>query len=113
MDTTVVNTGTEGKTWGGGNKPLKASYGKMMMWYFILSDALTFSVFLAFYGFSRFKFSEIWPIADDVFMHVPFIHGDYPMIFVAFMTFILIRSSVTLVFAAHAGLKMDKSISTL
>ena len=23
MSTTVVNTGTEGKTWGGGNKPLK------------------------------------------------------------------------------------------
>ena len=33
MDTTVANTGTEGKTWGGGNKPLKASYGKLMMWF--------------------------------------------------------------------------------
>ena len=28
MDTTVVSTGTERKTWGGGNKPLKSSYGK-------------------------------------------------------------------------------------
>jgi len=113
MDTTVVNTGTEGKTWGGGNKPLKASYGKMMMWFFILSDALTFSGFLASYGFSRFKFSEIWPIADDVFTHVPFIHGDYPMIFVAFMTFILIMSSVTMVLAVDAGHKMDKSKTTI
>ena len=35
----------EGKTWGGGNEPLKSSYGKMMMWFFIVSDALTFSGF--------------------------------------------------------------------
>ena len=42
MNSTVVSTGTEGKTWGGGNQPLKASYGKMMMWFFIVSDALTF-----------------------------------------------------------------------
>ena len=46
MDSTVANTGTEGKIWGGGNKPLNASYGKMMMWFFIVSDALTFSGFL-------------------------------------------------------------------
>lgn len=90
MDTTVVNTGTEGKTWGGGNQPLKASYGKMMMWFFILSDALTFSGFLAAYGFSRFKFIGSWPIADEVFTHIPFFHGNYPMIYVAFMTLFLL-----------------------
>ena len=42
MDATV-STGTEDSVWGGGNKPLGASYGKMMMWFFIMSDALTFS----------------------------------------------------------------------
>jgi len=72
MNSTVVSTGTEGKTWRGGNQPLKASYGKMMMWFFIVSDALTFSGFLAAYGFSRFKFIDYWPIADEVFTHVPF-----------------------------------------
>ncbi|GGG33960.1 cytochrome c oxidase subunit 3 [Bizionia arctica] len=113
MNTTVVNTGTEEKTWGGGNKPLNASYGKMMMWFFILSDALTFCGFLAAYGFSRFKFPEIWPIADDVFTHVPFIHGNYPMIFVAFMTFILIMSSVTMVLAVDAGHQMNKAKVTI
>ena len=35
----------------GGPGPLGASYGKMMMWFFIVSDALTFSGFLAAYGF--------------------------------------------------------------
>lgn len=110
MEATVVRTGTEGKTWGGGNEPLKASYGKMMMWFFILSDALTFSGFLAAYGFSRFKFVDSWPIADNVFTHFPFLHGvDAPMYYVAFMTFILIFSSVTMVLAVDAGHRMKQS----
>ncbi|WCO02046.1 cytochrome c oxidase subunit 3 [Psychroserpens ponticola] len=109
MDTTVANTGTEGKTWGGGNQPLKSSYGKMMMWFFIVSDALTFSGFLAAYGFSRFKFIGSWPIADEVFTHIPFFHGNYPMIYVAFMTFVLIMSSVTMVLAVDAGHHMKKN----
>ncbi|MDT0643358.1 cytochrome c oxidase subunit 3 [Zunongwangia sp. F363] len=109
MEATVVRTGTEGKTWGGGNEPLGASYGKMMMWFFILSDALTFSGFLAAYGFSRFKFADIWPIADEVFNHFPFLHGvDAPMYYVALMTFILIFSSVTMVLAVDAGHHMKK-----
>ncbi|QDO92938.1 cytochrome oxidase subunit III [Formosa sediminum] len=110
MNTTVINTGTEGKTWGGGKEPLNASYGKMMMWFFIMSDALTFSGFLAAYGFSRFKFIDSWPIADEVFTHVPFMHGqELPMIYVAFMTFILIMSSVTMVLAVDAGHHLDKN----
>ena len=108
METTVT-TGSEEKVWGGGNKPLNASYGKMMMWFFIVSDALTFSGFLVSYGFSRFKFIESWPIADEVFTHVPFFHGNYPMIYVAFMTFILIMSSVTMVLAVDAGHHMKKN----
>ena len=109
MDTTVANTSEENKRWGGGIEPLKASYGKMMMWFFLTSDSLTFTGFLAAYGFSRFKFADSWPIADDVFTHVPFIHGNYPMIFVAFMTFILIMSSVTMVLAVDAGHHMNKA----
>ncbi len=110
MEATVVETGTEGKTWGGGNRPLKASYGKLMMWFFILSDALTFSGFLAAYGFSRYKFIDSWPVADEVFNHFPFLHGvDAPMYYVALMTFILIFSSVTMVLAVDAGHQMKKN----
>ena len=108
MDSTVT-TGTEENVWGGGNQPLGASYGKLMMWFFIVSDALTFSGFLAAYGFSRFKFIETWPIADEVFTHVPFFHGNYPMYYVAFMTFVLIMSSVTMVLAVDAGHKLQKT----
>lgn len=94
----------------GGPGPMGATYGKMMMWFFIVSDALTFSGFIAAYGFSRFKFIETWPIADEVFTHFPFLHGvTAPMYYVALMTFILIFSSVTMVLAVDAGHQMKKS----
>lgn len=101
---------SEGKEWDGGSaQPMGASYGKMMMWFFIVSDALTFSGFLAAYGLTRFKFIDVWPIADEVFTHFPFMHGTHaPMYYVALMTFILIFSSVTMVLAVDAGHHMNK-----
>ena len=100
----------ESQVWGGGNKPFNASYGKMMMWFFIVSDALTFTGFLVSYGFSRFKNINSWPIADEVFTHFPFLHGiDAPMYYVALMTFVLIFSSVTMVLAVDAGHHMNKA----
>ena len=93
-----------------GNDTMKASYGKLMMWFFIISDALTFSGFLVSYGFARFKYIDSWPIADEVFTHFPFLHGvEAPMYYVAFMTFILIVSSVTMVLAVDAGHNMQKN----
>ncbi|MCZ8229054.1 cytochrome c oxidase subunit 3 [Flavobacterium sp.] len=109
MGATVTTANNDEKTWGGGNEPMGASYGKLMMWFFIVSDALTFSGFLAAYGFSRFKFIETWPLADEVFTHFPFLHGvSAPMYYVALMTFILIFSSVTMVLAVDAGHQMKK-----
>lgn len=109
MEATIADS-PRGQTWsGGGNKPFDASYGKMMMWFFIMSDALTFSGFLGAYGLMRFKFIDSWPIADEVFTHIPFVHGNYPMYYVAFMTFILIFSSVTMVLAVDAGKQMKQS----
>ena len=110
MGSTVATANNEGKTWSGGNEPMGASYGKLMMWFFIVSDALTFSGFLAAYGFSRFKFIETWPLAEEVFTHFPFMHGvSAPMYYVALMTFILIFSSVTMVLAVDAGHHLNKS----
>ncbi|GGW29654.1 cytochrome c oxidase subunit 3 [Arenibacter certesii] len=112
MDSTVTTVAEE-NVWGGGNnKPLGASYGKMMIWFFIVSDSLTFAGFLVAYGFARFKFADSWIIADEVFTHVPFFHGSYPMYYVAFMTFVLIISSVTMVLAVDAGHRMDKKKTT-
>jgi len=110
MEVTTNASVDEAQVWGGGNKPLNASYGKMMMWFFIVSDALTFTGFLVSYGFSRFKNINSWPIADEVFTHFPFLHGiDAPMYYVALMTFILIFSSVTMVLAVDSGHHMNKA----
>jgi len=104
MTQSIENT----NAWEGGVRPYNASYGKLMMWFFLITDALTFSGFLVAYGFSRFKFQDLWPVAEDVFTHFPFMHGHHPLLFVALMTFILIMSSVTMVLAVNYGHKMEK-----
>ncbi|MEM6734780.1 MAG: cytochrome c oxidase subunit 3 [Bacteroidota bacterium] len=111
--------------WSGGIAPMKASYGKLMMWFFLLSDAFTFSALLITYGLIRFshpaydgtiidfKFSqEYWPVPDKVFEAFPGMHAlgieSAPLVFVGIMTFILILSSVTMVLAVEAGARMDR-----
>jgi len=94
--------------WAGGRSPWSVEYGKMMMWFFLLSDAFTFSSLLIYYGAQRFsKFA--WPDPDLVFQSIPGIadHG-YPLVFVGIMTFILIMSSVTMVLAVEAGHRNSK-----
>ena len=109
MATSTLEMEQEGKVWGGGNRPFGAPYGKLMMWFFLISDALTFSGFLTAYGMIRFKYELTWPVAEDVFTHFPFLEGDHPLLYVALMTFILIMSSVTMVLAVHAGEHMNKN----
>ena len=110
-------------TWSGGSEPMKASYGKLMMWFFLLSDTFTFSALLVTYGMIRFSnnaydgtvekfyFSTThWPVPDKVFSALPFLHGvNAPLIFVGIMTFILIFSSVTMVLAVEAGHRGDRA----
>jgi len=89
--------------WDGGAPVFKASYGKLMMWYFLLSDAFTFAGFLIAYGALRFS-SPSWPVPDFVFRLFPFA-GDtvLPLIFVTVMTFVLLFSSYTMVRAVQEG----------
>ncbi|XZF16407.1 cytochrome c oxidase subunit 3 [Chitinophagaceae bacterium MMS25-I14] len=104
-----ATTANEPKMWGGGHSPFNVSYGKMMMWFFLLSDALTFGAFLISYGTTRF-FSAVWPDPNQVFKSFPFFSAEAnaPLGFVSLMTFILILSSVTMVLAVHAGHYNDK-----
>jgi len=88
--------------WGGGKQPFNVSYGKLMMWYFLLSDAFTFAGFLIAYGTMRFS-SATWPVPDFVFSTAPFGIHDMPLIFVTFMSFLLIISSVTMVRGVQEG----------
>lgn len=94
--------------WGGKISPFSTSYGKLMMWFFLVSDALTFSGLLVAYGFTRHDYLGSWPIGEETFHSLPFLSGNYPLIYVALMTFILIVSSVTMVLAVEAGHRMDK-----
>src|SRR5678816_2041470 len=106
MDTAAVQQGT--KWWSGGRSPFNASYGKVMMWYFLMSDAFTFGAFLISYGTIRFS-QNFWPDPNVVFNAFPgFGHKNLPLAFVSVMTFILIISSVTMVLAVHAGHNQNK-----
>lgn len=97
-----------GSLWGGKVSPFSTSYGKLMMWFFLVSDALTFSGLLVSYGFTRHTTESAWPIGEETFNSLPFLGHGYPLIYVALMTFILIVSSVTMVLAVEAGHRMDK-----
>ncbi len=106
MDTTATTHRT--KWWSGGKSPFNLEYGKVMMWYFLMSDAFTFGAFLISYGTIRFS-HNYWPDPNVVFNAFPGAgHANLPLAFVSVMTFILIISSVTMVLAVHAGHKGDK-----
>ncbi len=94
--------------WGGDVSPFKVSWGKLYMWIFLVSDAFTFSSLLIAYGAMRHRFTDIWPLPNEVFTHFPFVHGHMPLAYVGLMTFILIMSSVTMVLAVDAGHKLQK-----
>jgi len=110
-ETTSVDTS---QSWGGGKSPFKVSYGKLMMWYFLLSDAFTFSALLIAYGTIRFSLPE-WADPNEAFKSWPFQGSiesmmgyeagalSFPLGFVSVMTFILILSSVFVVLAVIEG----------
>jgi cytochrome c oxidase subunit 3 len=95
--------------WGGKISPFSTSYGKLMMWFFLVSDALTFGGLLVSYGFTRHDAQDAWPIGEETFNSLPFLGHGYPLLYVALMTFILIVSSVTMVLAVEAGHRMDRN----
>ena len=72
---------------------------KLVMWLFIISDAMTFAALLVAYGFLR-NASSNWP--------APFKFSP-SIINVMVMTFILISSSLTMLIAVRAAQSGDKS----
>jgi len=82
--------------WDGGGSPYGISWQKMMMWWFIVTDALLFAGFLAAYGFNRLA-SDTWPDRAEIFN----------LNFITVMTFILISSSATMATAVGAARRGD------
>ena len=91
MTTTAVSQ-HQTKWWSGGKSPFNVEYGKLMMWYFLMSDSFTFGAFLISYGTIRFS-QNYWPSPSVVFNAFPGAgHANLPLAFVSLMTFILIMS---------------------
>ncbi len=94
----MMNPGVEPAEaqWQGGVSPFGVPWQKLMMWLFLVTDALLFAGFLASYGFLRLA-SPSWPDQSHVF----------PMFKIALMTFILITSSATMATAVGAAHRRD------
>src|SRR5215216_1542893 len=84
-----------------------ASWGKTMMWIFLLSDTFIFSCFLLSYMTVRSSTTVPWPNASEVFsLHIG--GQDVPLILIAIMTFVLISSSGTMAMAVNYGYRRDR-----
>ncbi|MFZ1611876.1 MAG: cytochrome c oxidase subunit 3 [Chitinophagales bacterium] len=114
METTTMQSNPN-ELWSGGESPFGSSYGKIMMWYFLISDTFTFAGLLISYGAIRTSHPAhdptnpySWPDPNEVFNGVPFLEAHAPLVFVTFMTFTLILSSVTMVRAVQEGHAMNR-----
>jgi len=84
-----------------------ASWGKAMMWIFLLSDTFVFGCFLLSYMTARMSTTVPWPNPSEVFaLHIG--GADVPLILIAIMTFILISSSGTMAMAVNYGYRHDR-----
>ncbi len=87
--------------WGGAASPFGVTWQKMMMWFFIVTDALLFAGLLVSYGVVRIATGD-WPIQSEVFS----------LTYIAAMTFVLISSSATMACAvAAAELERRKTVT--
>jgi cytochrome c oxidase subunit 3 len=84
-----------------------ASWGKVMMWVFLLSDTFIFGCFLLSYMTARMSTTVPWPNASEVFSLE--IGGTHmPLLLIAIMTFVLITSSGTMAMAVNFGYQRDR-----
>ncbi len=88
-------------SWAGDGSPFAVSWQKLMMWIFIVSDALLFAGLLTGYGVVRLV-NGTWPDQSEVFN----------LQFIALMTFILISSSATMAIAVAAAKHGDHRMVT-
>ena len=88
------------------------SWGKAMMWIFLLSDTFIFSSFLISYMNVRMSTTEPWPSPSEVFA-LTLWGRKIPLILIAIMTFILISSSGTMALAVNYGYRHDRTKTML
>ena len=91
----------------GDKQTFQISWGKTMMWIFLVSDTFIFACFLTGYMNVRMSTPVPWPNPSEVFALT--IGGQsIPLILIAIMTFILISSSGTMAIAVNFGYRRDR-----
>ncbi|HSV71621.1 MAG TPA: heme-copper oxidase subunit III family protein [Methylibium sp.] len=93
--------------WSGDRETFRVSWGKAMMWFFLLSDTFIFGCFLTSYMTVRTATTVAWPNPSQVFaLHIGGV--DVPMILIAIMTFVLISSSGTMAMAVNFAYRRER-----
>lgn len=93
--------------WSGDRETFRVSWGKAMMWFFLLSDTFIFGCFLTSYMTVRTATTAAWPNPSQVFaLHLGGV--DVPMILIAIMTFVLISSSGTMAMAVNFAYRRER-----
>ena len=93
--------------WSSDRETFHVSWGKAMMWIFLLSDTFIFSCFLTGYMTVRVSTTVAWPNPSEVFaLHVG--GAEIPMLLIAIMTFVLISSSGTMAMAVNFAYRRDR-----
>jgi cytochrome c oxidase subunit 3 len=88
------------------------SWGKAMMWIFLLSDTFVFGCFLLSYMTARMSTRVPWPNPSEVFsLHIGGV--SVPLLLIAIMTFVLISSSGTMVLAVNYGYRRARKQAVL
>ena len=93
--------------WSSDRQAFQVSWGKAMMWFFLLSDTFIFGSFLTGYMTVRVSNTVPWPNPSEVFaLHVG--GADIPLLLIAIMTFVLITSSGTMAMAVNCAYRRDR-----
>jgi cytochrome c oxidase subunit III len=99
--------------WGSDQRSFKsASWGKAMMWIFLVSDTFIFSCFLISYMTVRMSTTVGWPNPSEIFALE--INGKkIPLILIAIMTFDLITSSGTMAMAVNFAYARNRKMAAI
>jgi cytochrome c oxidase subunit 3 len=93
--------------WSSDQQAFHVSWGKAMMWIFLLSDTFIFGCFLTSYMTVRSSTTVAWPNASHVFA-LNIGGAEVPLILIAIMTFVLISSSGTMAMAVNFAYRRDR-----
>ncbi len=103
-------SGVEGVVadWSSDQRSFKsASWGKAMMWIFLVSDTFIFGCFLISYMTVRMSTTVPWPNPSEIFA-LNIGGRNIPLILIAIMTFVLITSSGTMAMAVNFAYARDR-----